>query len=377
MNYVEFTDVPHGLNLPQIGIGTIGAGPVTTATSDSIRKRIDLFAQACDLGANFFDTGEDYEEGHAEIVLGQFAKNRRHELIIASKFAPNHASEGQIVRAAENSLRRLGTDYIDIYQMHWPNSDVALDEMMRGLERLVSDGKVRYIGVGNCSLKFARQAQDCLQRGRLVSTQFKFNALDRPTLVEPNFFEALVEADCAGLGYGLFGQGHLSLGVEALRTVDRLCAKYEISKNQLLIAWALTFPRMCTLIRSMNPAHLRSNILAAEVQLDPVDVHLLSDCFQVEVRQIQVSDIRVLDSDADPTHKIYLNLVEALANRYDMRPSVQTLAAEIEDGEPFRPVGVVARDGRYELIQGRMRFWAWCLLHGEQSTIPCIVMSSG
>jgi aryl-alcohol dehydrogenase-like predicted oxidoreductase len=126
-----------------------------------------------DAGINFFDTAEGYEEGKSERVLGRGLKGRRHEAVIATKVSPNHLGAEDVMLACERSLRNLGTDYIDLYQIHWPSRaalprpgakaavgsgggsarEVPLPETIEALERLKRQGKIRAIGVSN----FARQ----------------------------------------------------------------------------------------------------------------------------------------------------------------------------------------------------------------------------
>ncbi len=104
---------------------------------------------ALDAGINFFDTAEGYEAGHSERVLGQALVGRRSEAIIATKVSPDHLRAADVITACEGSLRNLQTDYIDLYQIHWPNHDVPLAETVEALQQLKRQGKIRAIGVSN------------------------------------------------------------------------------------------------------------------------------------------------------------------------------------------------------------------------------------
>ena len=111
---------------------------------------IDAVHAALDAGISTFDTAEGYgEEGHAEQVLGRGLKGRRHEAVIATKAAKGRATKEQLREACEGSLRRLGSDYIDLYQLHWPTRDVPYEETIEGLQRLQEQGKIRAYGVCN------------------------------------------------------------------------------------------------------------------------------------------------------------------------------------------------------------------------------------
>jgi myo-inositol catabolism protein IolS len=362
--------------MPCLGIGTIGAGSGETATENSIKERLDSFALALDLGANFFDVGEDYEDGFAEKILGRFAKGQRHKLLIATKFTPKHAAYEDLLRAAEGSLRRLQTEYIDIYQMHWPNSTIPLDETIAAMERLMREGKVLSIGLSNCSIQFAKSVNALLVGARVATNQVKFNAFNRPTAAEPNYFTESVHERLTSLAYGIFGQGKMQFGDEARSLIRSLCQKYLVSEAQLLIAWILTFPRTVALIRSMNQEHIRKNIAATDLVLDAADADSLTSCFRIVVREIPVARIMVSNSDPDVSHKIYMSLKEALLNEHELYPDVKTIASEIEAGDSFRPVELIPDGQNYQLVQGRMRYWAWRYLHGVDSMIPAVIIAN-
>ncbi|MBV7329953.1 aldo/keto reductase [Chloroflexi bacterium TSY] len=108
---------------------------------------------ALDAGINFFDTAESYEDGHSERVLGSGLKGQRDRAIIATKVARNHLRREEVISACENSLINLQTDYIDLYQIHWPDWSVPLEETVGALEQLKKEGKIRAIGVCNFAVQ--------------------------------------------------------------------------------------------------------------------------------------------------------------------------------------------------------------------------------
>jgi myo-inositol catabolism protein IolS len=108
---------------------------------------------ALDAGINFFDTAEGYEAGHSERVLGQALVGRREQAIIATKVSPNHLRPDEVIAACEGSLRALQTDYIDLYQIHWPNHGVPLADTVGALQQLKEQGKIRAIGVSNFAVQ--------------------------------------------------------------------------------------------------------------------------------------------------------------------------------------------------------------------------------
>src|SRR5438445_7463001 len=141
MNYKELGQT--GISLPEIGLGTCkyngGVAP--------LRRGIEL-------GAFLIDTAEAY--GTEELV-GLATNNLRDKAFIATKVWPTHYRYRDLLQAADNSLRRLRSDYIDLYQLHWPNAAVPIDETIAAMEKLVEDGKVRFIGVCNFSVHDLRK----------------------------------------------------------------------------------------------------------------------------------------------------------------------------------------------------------------------------
>lgn len=139
-----------GITLPEIGLGTWqyrgGIGP--------LRKGISL-------GAHLIDTAEIYG---TEGMVGEAVKGDRPQVFIATKVSGNHLRYDEVLRAAEESLRRLGTDYIDLYQIHWPDPNAPMKETLRAMEALVDMGKVKFIGVSNFYVKNLEEAQACMTK---------------------------------------------------------------------------------------------------------------------------------------------------------------------------------------------------------------------
>jgi aryl-alcohol dehydrogenase-like predicted oxidoreductase len=141
-----------GLVVSAVGLGTVLLGKhVDAGTSRAI---ID---QALDLGVTFIDTSDSYGDGASETLIGRILGQRRHEIVLATKFSSpmgpavwqRGTSRHWMMRAVEDSLRRLGTDVIDLYQIHHPDPLTPIEETLRGLDDLVTEGKVRYVGYSN------------------------------------------------------------------------------------------------------------------------------------------------------------------------------------------------------------------------------------
>jgi myo-inositol catabolism protein IolS len=128
------------------------AGDSTWGPQDA-DESIATVRAALDAGVNFFDTAEGYGGGDSESILGRALSGRRHEAVIATKVSRSHMSGDEVRRACERSLRHLQTDYIDLYQIHWPSRTIPLDETIEALERLREQGKVRALGVCNFGVR--------------------------------------------------------------------------------------------------------------------------------------------------------------------------------------------------------------------------------
>ena len=131
---------------------------------------------ALDAGINFFDTAEGYEEGHSERVLGRGLAGQRQQAVIASKVSPNHLTPEGIAAACEQSLENLQTDYIDLYQIHWPNHDIPIETSWRALEDLLAAGKVCALGVANFA---SDDLADLVAVGRPAADQLPYSLLWR------------------------------------------------------------------------------------------------------------------------------------------------------------------------------------------------------
>jgi diketogulonate reductase-like aldo/keto reductase len=153
------------VRLPEIGLGT---GAYTGG--------IEPLRAGMENGACFIDTAEIY--GSEEIV-GRAIRDCRDRVVLATKVAPRNFRARDLIAAAEGSLQRLQTNYIDIYQLHWPNYRVPIDETMGAMETLADAGKIRFIGVSNFSVGELKSAQASLTKHKIVSNQLRYSLIER------------------------------------------------------------------------------------------------------------------------------------------------------------------------------------------------------
>lgn len=206
-----------GLRVSTLGVGCNNFG----GRLDEAGSRAVIHS-ALDIGVNFFDTADVYplmNSGLSEEILGRALGARRKETIIATKFGlpldrvatHSNGSRSYLITAAEASLKRLGTDYIDLYQLHFPDDHTPIEETLRGLDDLVRQGKVRYIGISNMPtwrLVDAMHASDRLRLERFISSQNQYSLLARE--VEAELLPALAHHGLGLLPFFPLAGGFLS-----------------------------------------------------------------------------------------------------------------------------------------------------------------------
>ncbi len=160
---------------------------------------------ALDAGINFFDTAEGYEAGHSERVLGRALVGRRDQAIIATKVSPDHLAAADVIAACEGSLRALQTDYIDLYQIHWPNHNIPLAETVEALQQLKQQGKIRAIGVSNFAVQ---DFTEMLSLSECETNQMPFSLLWR--VIEREVQPLCVEHNVGIICYSPLAQGLLT-----------------------------------------------------------------------------------------------------------------------------------------------------------------------
>ena len=182
-----------GVMVPEIGLGTWRY----TGGSEPLRRGIEL-------GANFIDTAEMYR---TEDQVGEAIAGIRERVFVATKVLGSNLRYDAVLRAADQSLRLLGVDKIDLYQIHWPNPRVPIAETMRAMERLVADGLVDYIGVSNFSVEDMQEAQAAMHNNPIVSNQILYNL--RRRRAERDVIPYCRQHDIAIIAYSPLHEGAL------------------------------------------------------------------------------------------------------------------------------------------------------------------------
>lgn len=203
MQYRKLGSSDLNVSVASFGAWQIGDSTYWGADDETDAQRvIDV---AIDKGINLFDTAEMYGKGESERVLGHALGAKRDRVYVASKVWPDKCAPALLRQACEDSLQRLGTDYIDLYQIHWPPRDVPFADVYREMARLRDEGKIRHIGVSNFG---ARDLAAWMSVGDCVSNQLGYNILFRA--IEWDVLPACAKHSCGVLAYMPLLQGILS-----------------------------------------------------------------------------------------------------------------------------------------------------------------------
>jgi diketogulonate reductase-like aldo/keto reductase len=230
-----------------------------------------------DLGLSLIDTAEMYGDGDAEELVGEAIRGRRDDVFLVSKVLPTNAGADATVRACEGSLRRLGTDRLDLYLVHWRGS-TPLDETLEGFAALVDDGKVRHWGVSNFDQADLDELVG-LSGGEGVATDQVLYNLSRRGIE----FDLLPWCEDRGLpvmAYSPVEQGRL-LGHPALGLVAE---RHDATPAQVALAWVLRHDGIVTVPKAGTAAHVQENCGALELELTQEDLDELDAAFPPPTR---------------------------------------------------------------------------------------------
>jgi diketogulonate reductase-like aldo/keto reductase len=259
-----------GVKVPEIGIGlwrySGGVEPLRAAIA---------------MGASLIDTAEVYG---TEDVVGQAVGERREQVFVATKVSGHHLKYDEVLRAAEASLQRLRTNYIDLYQIHWPSNVVPIQETMRAMETLVDRGLVRYLGVSNFSVEELHRARLAMSKYPIVSNQVLYNLNRRE--IEARLLPYCEVNGITVIAYTPLDDGRLARhsqyprnaqGQQALEWVAEQTGK---TMAQVALNWCVWRPSVITIPKSNSAARVVENCGASGWRLTREQYELLSRAFQ-------------------------------------------------------------------------------------------------
>lgn len=265
-------EIFHGVQIPKIGFGTWNIGGGISADPSQDKASLIALRSAIESGYSHFDTAEYYASGHAEELIRtafQETGTHRENNFITSKVSPQNLHYEDVLRSCENSLRRLSTDYLDLYLIHWHNPRIELQETFRALNRLVHEGKVKHLGVSNFNLELLIEAES-LSDTPILTNQVPYSLADR------DYVENGVLEYCQGNDILLTAYSPLKFhDFKFNKTIQAIADTHHASSAQISLAWLIAQPRVITIPMSLNPAHIAENFASAEIQLSPSEMEQL------------------------------------------------------------------------------------------------------
>ncbi|MCS7126630.1 MAG: aldo/keto reductase [Aigarchaeota archaeon] len=259
--------------LPVLGFGTWEIGGRFLPDYSTDKQAIEIIRLAVKKGMKFIDTAEMYAGGHTEELVGEAIREfDREELFIATKVWSSNLRYDDVLKAMEGSLKRLKIDYVDLYQIHWPNPGVPLRETMKAMEKLVLDGKTRFIGVSNFNVRDMEKAMSYLSRTELVSNQVLYNIIDRG--IEEDILPFCKENNITVIAYRPLAKGLVAR--EPYKSIlERIGRKYGKTAVQVALNWVVRHENIVAIPRTMNYNHLEEILGSVGWKMMQEDYELL------------------------------------------------------------------------------------------------------
>ena len=258
---------PTSEKIPVVGLGTwqYSDGP------DALRRGVEL-------GAFLIDTAEMY---HTEDAVGRAIDGIRDKVFVATKVLGSNLRYDQVLRAADQSLKRLNVDCIDLYQVHWPNPDVPISETMAAMQHLVDAGKVRYVGVSNFSVAEMREAQAAIKHP-IVTNQVLYSLTERE--IERELLPYCQQSDVTIMAYTPLGEGALTRPPREgdngpLRTLHAVANETGKTMAQVALNWCIAHPNVMVIPKSSSVARTEENCGASGWSLTPSQMRRLDEAF--------------------------------------------------------------------------------------------------
>ncbi|HEV2226669.1 MAG TPA: aldo/keto reductase [Nitrososphaerales archaeon] len=242
-----------------IGMGTWRIGAF--GSPDERARQVAAVRKGIELGINLIDTAEMYASGRSEEVVGDAVKDIRKDVFIATKVSPGNLRHDDVIEACKGSLRRIGTSYIDLYQVHWPNPSIPIRETMSAMEQLVRDGLVRYIGISNFNVSETDAARAALAKSEIVSNQVEYSLTNR--YVEPEILPYCVSEKMTLIAYSPLARGIIPDSIP-----KAILQKYKMTPAQAMLNWVTRDEQVIAIPKATNLGHLEENASSVSVRFE-------------------------------------------------------------------------------------------------------------
>lgn len=275
MRSARFGPLP--VDVPLVGQGT------WNVELDRGRDIVAALEAGIAAGMTHIDTAELYGSGRVERMIAPALRSRRGELFLVSKVLPQNASYDGTLAACERSLQRLGTDYLDLYLLHWPGS-VPLAETIRAFDKLKSTGKIRAFGVSNFDVDEFDEAVSIAGAGSIACNQVLYHLKERS--IEHAVIPACRRHGVAVVAYSPFGSGDFpSPRSDGGKVLAEIANRHGASPYRIALAFLIRQGNVFAIPKASDPAHVADNAAAAGLDLTADDMHAIDAAFPVRRRR--------------------------------------------------------------------------------------------
>jgi diketogulonate reductase-like aldo/keto reductase len=267
-----WTDV----NVPIIGQGT---WMIEGNNKDTESRAIEILKVGLDLGMTHIDTAEMYGNGHTEELVAQAITERRDEVFLVSKVLPSNASYEGTIKACKRSLKRLKTDWLDLYLLHWPSS-YPITETMRAMEKLVADGLIKYIGVSNFDIEELKEAEQALKNEQMASNQVLYHLGNRG--IERRLLPYCTEKGIAVVGYAPFGHGDFPSSQSTKgQILEEIAKRHNRTARQVVLNFLTRHDDVFTIPKTIRSERVKENSESVGWKLTENDIMTIDKAFPV------------------------------------------------------------------------------------------------
>lgn len=255
-----------GTQVPVIGQGT------WEMDRDDRKKSVAALRRGLDLGMTHIDTAEMYGDGEVEEIVGEAIAGRRAEVFLVSKVLPENASRRGTIAACEQSLRRLGTEYLDCYLLHWPGRHPLADTIV-AFEELVRNGKTRTWGVSNFNEEDIDEAVRIAGPNRVACNQVLYHLKERS--IEHYVIPTCMRHNIAVVAYSPFGQGRF----RSHPVLEEIARGKGATSRQVALRFLVRHPLVITIPKAATPAHVEDNARAGDLRLTSDEIRRIDEAF--------------------------------------------------------------------------------------------------
>ncbi len=279
MTLIPEINIQNTVSIPRLGIGTWEMGGRQSPDRSEDEKFVHAIRFAVEHGIRHIDTAEMYGNGHAEELVSKAVEGfDRSKLIITTKVSGQNLAYKDLLESAQNSLKRLKTDYIDLYLLHWPNPDIPLHETMKAINELLATGQIRHFGLSNFTVELIKEVQQ-LTDAPIITNQLEYNLFTRNNGritedVESTILPYCMEHGISATAWRPVLKGATNILQQPL--IQKIADKHKASPMQIALAWLLNKPLMLAIPKMTSEKHILENIAATKIELTQEEMELLN-----------------------------------------------------------------------------------------------------